>query len=159
MYFAQPSFWIFQGCGFIKWHTITIMIKTIPLLRGNRVANLPKGSSISISLELEISPISSSSISSMLTAAGGLFCSRWPLWFRIRPSLDFCNCSSRESDSVDSDKGSNEGMIFFRVELLRLRDLVRAVGLSLLRLEGLSEKKIAKIQIKIRIKNSTVQQV
>ena len=43
---------------------------------------------------------------------------------------------------MDSDKGSNEGMIFFRVELLRLRDLVRAVGLSLLRLEGLSEKKI-----------------
>ena len=54
---------------------------------------------------------------------------------------------------MDSDKGSNEGMIFFRVELLRLRDLVRAVGLSLLRLEGLSEKKIEKIQIKIRIKN------
>ena len=53
---------------------------------------------------------------------------------------------------MDSDKGSNEGMIFFRVELLRLRDLVRAVGLSLLRLEGLSEKKIEKIQIKIRIK-------
>ena len=150
MYFAKPSFRIFEGCGFIMWHTITIMIKTIPPLRGNRVANLPKGSSISISLELEISPISSSSISSMLTAAGGLFCSRWsrwPLWFRIRPSLDFCNCSSRESDSVDSDKGSNEGMIFFRVELLRLRDLVRAVGLSLLRLEGLSEKKIEKKSI------------
>jgi aspartyl-tRNA synthetase len=54
---------------------------------------------------------------------------------------------------VDSDKGSNEGMIFFRVELLRLRDLVRAVGLSLLRLEGLSEEKIENIKIEIRIKN------
>ena len=41
---------------------------------------------------------------------------------------------------MDSDKGSNEGMIFFRVELLRLRDLVRAVGLSLLCFEGLYEK-------------------
>ena len=40
---------------------------------------------------------------------------------------------------MDSDKGSNEGMIFFRVKLLQLKDLVRAVGLSLLRLEGLSE--------------------
>ena len=54
---------------------------------------------------------------------------------------------------MDSDKGSNEGMIFFRVELLRLRDLVRAVGLSLLRLEGLSEKKIEKMQIINQDKN------
>ena len=59
-----------------------------------------------------------------------------------RPSLDFCNCSSRESDSVYSNKESNKGMICFQVELLRLRDLVRSVGLSLLRLEGLSEENI-----------------
>ena len=57
---------------------------------------------------------------------------------------------------MDSDKGSNEGMIFFRVELLRLRDLVRAVGLSLSRLEGLSEKKIEKIQIINQNKNKLI---
>ena len=41
--------------------------------------------------------------------------------------IDICNWLSRESDSVDSDKDSSKGMIFFQVELLRLRDLVRAV--------------------------------
>ena len=54
---------------------------------------------------------------------------------------------------MDSDKGLNEGIIFFWVELLWLSDLVRAVGLSLLLLEGLSEKKIEKMQIINQDKN------
>ena len=42
---------------------------------------------------------------------------------------DFCNCSFRKLDFLDSNKGSNERIILFLVELLWLRDLVRPVEL------------------------------